>query len=332
MLPHHRKIKNSHIFRDKSRPGYEKCNGCRVCTLPCPVWRETHDISLTHCGRARAVQCGASVEDIRESLMACILCGACESVCPFDIDTLGMTIDLRYMLNKEKTTSESREERISESLNKKKTYSRLLLPGKQLRADEQMILNIHNILDDSETAIAYDDGSDISQAVESGIAVSKERKEQFVRSLSGARELVVTDGILQRVLKRWLPEIAVIGLGMAVLKKINVKKVIGPGDLYIIEARGYNSAHDETVKEYDLIRKKTGCQMNMDLHRSAIATGSGSVYLNVVSPEEQAKWIIKGRKFRRIIVENPEEISVFEKVSETRVIHVSELAGRRYSD
>ena len=130
MLPHHRKIKNSYLFRDSSRPGYEKCNGCRVCTLPCPVWRQTHDFSLTHAGRARAIQCGASPEDINDSILSCILCGACESVCPFGIDTVGVTIDLRSMLNKEKIASESREERISESLNKKKTYSRLLLPGK----------------------------------------------------------------------------------------------------------------------------------------------------------------------------------------------------------
>ena len=328
MLPHHRKIKNTHLFRDSSRPGYEKCNGCRVCTLPCPVWRETHDISLTHCGRARAIQCGASPEDIRESILACILCGACESVCPFGIDTVGMTIDLRYMLNKEKLASESAEEQISRNLNKKGIYSRLFLPGKQLRSYEQLILNIHNILDDNETAIAYDDGSDISQAVESGTAVSNKRKEQFIRSVSGAKELVVADGILQRLLKKWLPEIKVTSLGIAILDKINIYGLLGPGDLYIVETRGYNSAHDEMVKKYDLIRKETGCQMNMDLHRSAIPTGSGSIYLNTVSPEDQAKWILKGRNFKRIVVENPEEISVFRKVTDAQVIHVSNLVRR----
>ena len=331
MLPHHRKIKNSHLFRDRLRPGYEKCNGCRVCTLPCPVWRETRDISLTHCGRARAIQCGASPEDIRESIMTCILCGACESVCPFGIDTVGMTIDLRYMLNKEKTGPESGEERISENPGRKGIYSRLFLPGKQLRSHEQLILNIHNFLDDHETAIAYDDGSDISLAVESGISVSGERKGQFIRSISGARELVVADGILQRVLRKWLHDVKVTGLGMAILNKINFKRLPGPEDLYIIETRGYNSAHGEMVREYDSIRKKTGCQMNMDLHRSAIPTGSGSVYLNAVSPEEQARWIIKGREFKRIIVENPEDISVFRKVTDVEVIHVSDLVKGRHN-
>ena len=331
MLPHHRKIKNSHLFRNSSKPGYEKCNGCRVCTLPCPVWHQTHDISLTHCGRARAVQCGASPDDIRESIMACTLCGACESVCPFGIDTIGMTIDLRYMLNREKSASESTGKMTSNNQIKKGSYSHLLLPGKQLRSFEQLILNIHNLLDDSETAIAYDDGSDISQAVESGLPVSSERKKQFIRSLSGAQELIVADGILQRILKKWLPEVKVIGLGWAILNKINIKKLLGPDDLYIIETRAYNGAHGEMVREYDLIKKKTGCQMNMDLHRSAIPTGASSVYSNAVSPEEQAKWIIKGRSFKRIVVESPEEINVFRKATDARVIHVSELVKRRHN-
>lgn len=331
MLPHHRKIKNSRLFRDRLRPGYEKCNGCRVCTLPCPVWRKTHDISLTHCGRARAIQCGASPEDIKESIMACILCGACESVCPFGIDTVGMTLDLRYMLNKEKIASEFTEKRTSENLNKKGIYSRLFLPGKQLRSHEQLILNIHNLLDDSETAIAYDDGSDISHAVESGISVSKKRKEQFLRSISGAQELIVADGILQRILIKWLPWVKILGLTDAILDKINIYRLLGPDDLYIIETRRYNGAYAGMVREYDSIRKKTGCKMNMDLHRSAIPTGAGSVFLNAVSPEEQARWIIKGREFKRIVVENPEDISVFKKVSDTEVIHVSDLAGRPYN-
>jgi len=331
MLPHHRKLKNSRLFRDNSRPGYEKCNGCRVCTLPCPVWQQTHDISLTHCGRARAIQCGASPDDIRESIQACILCGACESVCPFGIDTLGMTIDLRYMLNKEKALSEPTQEGRPESLDKKGTYSRLFLPGRQLRSHQQLVLNIHSILDDSETAIAYDDGSDISRAVESGTTVTKERKKQFVRSISGAQELVVPDMILQRVLKKWLPEVKVTGLVSAILNKINIFKLLGQEDLYIVETRGYNSDHNGLVKKYDLIRKKTGCQMNMDLHRSAVPTGAGSVYLTAVSPDEQARWIIKGREFKRIVVENPEDISVFKKVSDAEVIHVSELNRRRYN-
>lgn len=81
-----------------ARPGYEVCTGCHVCVLPCPVWKQTHDMSLTLAGRAKALQNGASAADLLESLEACVLCGACEPVCPVDIDTVGMTLELRQGL------------------------------------------------------------------------------------------------------------------------------------------------------------------------------------------------------------------------------------------
>jgi ferredoxin len=83
---------------DPRRPGFEDCTGCRVCVLPCPVWRQTHDVTLTVAGRAKALQRGYGAEEIRDSLEACVLCGACEAVCPVGIDTVGMTLDLRARL------------------------------------------------------------------------------------------------------------------------------------------------------------------------------------------------------------------------------------------
>ena len=61
---------------------YTECSGCGVCSLVCPVWTQSRDISLTLWGRAKAVQGGANAEDIRDSLEACVSCGACEVVCP----------------------------------------------------------------------------------------------------------------------------------------------------------------------------------------------------------------------------------------------------------
>ncbi len=64
---------------------YSECSGCGVCSLVCPVWTQSRDISLTLWGRAKAVQGGAHAEDIRDSLEACVSCGACEVVCPESI-------------------------------------------------------------------------------------------------------------------------------------------------------------------------------------------------------------------------------------------------------
>jgi len=327
MLPHHKIIKDSCIYKDSNRPGYEKCNGCRVCTLPCPVWHQTHDISLTHCGRARSIQCGASPEDIKESIMACILCGACESVCPFGIDTLGMTLDLRHMLNKKESISEPGKELRQKDQPATRSYKRMILPGRVLRSDERLLNIIHDLFVDNNTAISDDDGSDISQALESGVTISDKRRKGFVRSMAGVRELIVAEGILLRVLRKWLPDVKITGIGSALLEKTSIRTSLVPTDLYIIETRGYNCDYEEKVGEYDLVRRETGCQMNMDLQRSAISTGSVSLDSKVVSPQEQAKWIIKGRRFERIVVESPEDIKVFKSVSDTDVIHVSELAN-----
>lgn len=326
MLPHHKKIKDSLTHRDRERPGYENCNGCRVCTLPCPVWQQTHDISLTLCGRARALQCGASPGDIKESIMACILCGACESVCPFGIDTLGMTMDLRQMLDESGSPLSSDGEVLKRGRSDSGLYKRKIIPGRVLRSDERLMNIIHELLVDKETAISEDDGDDIRLAVESGVSVSEGRLKEFAGSLSGASELIITEGVMHRLLEKWLPNVKITGLGSALLNKTGLRASLGPSDLYIIEARGYNSNYRDMVNEYDVIRRETGCQMNLDLHRSAIPTGSVNPGSKAVSPEEQAKWIIKGRRFKRIVVESPEDIEIFKRVSGADVIHVLDLA------
>ena len=89
-------------LRHAHSPGIETCNGCAVCTLSCPVWGQTHDLLLTFCGRMRTTQGGASPEDLRASAEACVLCGSCEPICNFDMDTIARTIELRAELNRDK--------------------------------------------------------------------------------------------------------------------------------------------------------------------------------------------------------------------------------------
>lgn len=58
------------------------CSGCGLCALVCPTWTQNRAIDLLPWGRAKAVQGGASSEEIKDSLEACVHCGACEPICP----------------------------------------------------------------------------------------------------------------------------------------------------------------------------------------------------------------------------------------------------------
>ena len=69
-----------------------------MCALPCPVFRQSRDLTLTLHGRARALLAGATPAEVAPSTLACVLCGACEPVCPEEIDTVGMTLELRRTL------------------------------------------------------------------------------------------------------------------------------------------------------------------------------------------------------------------------------------------
>ena len=83
------------IATKEHKQGYAACSGCSLCLLVCPVWRHTHDLRLTPHGRAKALQHGTTVAEIKPSIEACTLCGACEPVCPENIGLVDMLLDLR---------------------------------------------------------------------------------------------------------------------------------------------------------------------------------------------------------------------------------------------
>ena len=65
---------------------FTACSGCSLCLLVCPVWRRKRDLRFTPHGRAKALQHGVPVAEIRDSIESCTLCGACEPACPENID------------------------------------------------------------------------------------------------------------------------------------------------------------------------------------------------------------------------------------------------------
>jgi hypothetical protein len=150
----------------------------------------------------------------------------------------------------------------------------------------------------------------------------------------------------------------VIGLGEALIRLPDVRRALRPTDLYVIEPRGYHADFERLVRVYDTLRKETGCQMNLDLHRLAVATasrpwspqspvhspqsgrsfadpghwtggggrGTGDGGLRIVDPAAQIRWILEGRRIERIVIEDPADRDVFRAESGLPVIHVAELA------
>ncbi len=92
------------------------CSGCGLCALVCPTWTQNRAIDLLPWGRAKAVQGGATSAEIKDSLEACVHCGACEPICPEKIkvsseDTLHLSLLGRSVEKKTVGTSNISEKK-----------------------------------------------------------------------------------------------------------------------------------------------------------------------------------------------------------------------------
>ena len=113
------------------------------------------------------------------------------------------------------------------------------------------------------------------------------------------------------------------------------RKALGPGDLLVIEARAYHAAYARLESFYVKLRTERGCEMNLDLQRTAIATGTTALQLgNGIGNFDVAarvRWILEGRQARRIIVEAPEDLDVFRDGTKLHVCHLAELDNESVS-
>jgi ferredoxin len=322
---------------DPHRPSFPACTGCGVCVLPCPVWRETRDVMLTLYGRAMALQRGATAEDLSESLMACVLCGACEATCPEDIDTVGMTLDLRERLaaSHHSPLAELAKERMAvfappHGQPRSDQATRLLLPGPALRANDPLLRRVISLLEPGEKfAVATDDGSDIAVAREAGLPVSAQRRADFDHSIQGAKEIIATEGLLHAMIRTWLPDVKVIGLGEALLRLPAVRLALRHTDLLVVETRAYHADFARLVLFYDQLRKDIDCEINLDLQRAAIPTGAAGLQTRLgaetIDTDDQAGWVIHGRRINRIVVECLRDREPFERITDLPVVHVADL-------
>lgn len=292
---------------------HANCSGCSLCLLACPVWRQTRDIRLTPHGRAKALQNGAVAAEIAASVAACTLCGACEPACPERLPLVDMIVELRRASPASAATAFFEgEEPEAETL---------LLPGRALRADAARLARIAGLLD---AAIAADDGSDLAEALEKGIAIPDERRDAFIRNVRRARRLIVADGLVLRTIREWLPKARARSLGEALSAHEAVRAQLRASDLYVIGAPAFHAEHARLVGHYDELRKAIGLQTNLDLQRLAVPTCSDTAS-PAVSAAEQARWIAEGRIFDRVVVEDVADCAAFEATTGRPVVHLGDL-------
>jgi ferredoxin len=297
---------------------HASCTGCSLCLLACPVWRQTRDIRLTPHGRAKALQHGASVAELGASISSCTLCGACEPACPEKMPLVDMILELRRQV-----PLAAPAEFVSMDPS---SSSRLLLPGKALREDGERLARVAGLLD---VEIAADDGSDIALALESGAAVPPARLSGFLAGLRHARKLIVAEGFLLRLLRDWLPGAQMTSLGEALSAVESVRAKLRASDLYIIEPRAYHGDHRRLVLHYDALRAAVGFATNLDTQRLAIPTTAASAQrrlgLATLDAEDQARWILEGRAYERVVVEDANDCAVFASVTDRPVVHLGDL-------
>lgn len=295
------------------RKGYSACSGCSLCLLVCPAWRATRDPRISPEGRAKGLQAGATPAELADSARACMLCGACEPVCPEKIDLIGMTLNLRRELP-ETPALQALRVRMGEggaipavSPSPAKT---LVLAGPALRVRPQALARILALLG----GFACEDaGEDIAMALEAGAPIPHQRLERFLAQMRVAQSVIVDDGLWMRHLRAWLPGKRLAGLGEALSNLGAVRRGLRASDLYVIEPRAYHADYERLVRHYDRLRVERGCATNLDLQRIAI-------------PAAEAGWILKGRSPQRIVVERMEDAGAFEHHGGIPVVHVAELA------
>ena len=291
---------------------FSSCHGCDLCLLTCPVWRQTRDVRLTPHGRAKALQHGASAADLRASIASCTLCGSCEPACPEEIPLVDMILELRRQQPLEAEIA---------AVSAANAGACLLLPGAALRKDPERLKRIASLLD---VAVAADDGSDISRAIECGAALASARLSTFLSSFKNAKRLVIADGLLLRKLREWLPETRIVSLGEALSTLDVVRAKLRATDLYVIEPRAFHSDYARLIGHYDGLIKARNVKTNLDLQRFAVPTCASSASQRV-DPLDQARWILEGRAFERVVVEDAADCAVFARVTDRQVLHIGDL-------
>jgi hypothetical protein len=280
------------------------------------------------------MQFGASIEDLAGSIESCTFCGACEPVCPERIDLMGMILGLRrraprtallydWQSRMDKRGAADFTPAIASAADAAAT---ILLPGLALRARVDTLIRVRWLLN---CAIDEDDGADVALSLEAGLEIPTARLNRLTAPLRDAGIIVVADGLLLRQLRAWLPGARIVSLGEALSGMPALRLKLRETDFYAIEPRAYHADFERLVKHYDRLRNDTGCVLNLDLLRIAIPARARSLPqllgIEASNDREQTEWVLKGRRFSRIVVESAEDVAAFEAAAEVPVVHLADL-------
>jgi len=150
----------------------------------------TNTMSLTRKARAKALQGGATYEEIGLSIDSCLLCGACEAACPENIGLADLNIYQRQELNRSRTSYPDwypDEQVVTNIHGRGVNAATLFLAGASI-ADNQEVCSaiLKQIKGNGRTALAPDDGQDIARFMEAGLPLKTERVDRFLSSLRQA--------------------------------------------------------------------------------------------------------------------------------------------------
>jgi len=227
---------------------YSDCIGCGLCVLGCPAYEETGFDLLTARGRNKALQSGLAAKDMVEPIWACTLCGYCDAICPSEVQNVKIVLHLRRELAHAGTATA------------RAPASPALVLGCTIRdRAAHLIPSITEFLDRiGRPSGPPDEGCCGSLEVEAGRAMP-------ARVKAG----VVADPVC---LEQYDAEF----LGVLAMRRLDLFDLERPF-YYYAPHRIVNRDHARVYPLYDELRRRYGCDMNLDLNRLARSTSAGSV-------------------------------------------------------
>jgi len=229
------------------------CIGCGLCVLGCPAYEETGFDVLTARGRNKALQSGLTAAEMVEPIWACTLCGYCDAICPSDVHNVQIVLHLRRELAAGAPTTNDQPPTTNDQ------RPTLVLGCTIRERTPQLVPSIVEFLRRiGRPSGPTDDRCCGSLEVEAGLAWP-------TRVKAG----VVADPIC---LEQYDAEF----LGLLAMQHLDLFE-LKPPFYYFAPHRIVNRDHARAYPLYDELRRRFGCDMNLDLNRLARSTSAGSV-------------------------------------------------------